>query len=207
MGTAPETWKIYHARKSYLLGQGLFICILGLVMLCCSVGLCALGVFIFFIPQRDTGAMLGALAAILGGVGCIVLSGSFLWAGASLWWQMRTTSAQALILVPDGFVARTAVQPKIPLTNSAITPPAMGWTGTSKMRIYAVDYSQTRTLELVVRHTRAESLISLDLSLKTPNPSYRVRWFVDPRFGASESIAQSIIEAHTRYAAQHAEVQ
>lgn len=202
-GTAPDTWKIYRARKSYLLGQGLFLFIVGLLMLLCSAGLCAMGVFILFIPQRDIGAILSAVASIFVGVGCIALSVAILRAGASLWWQMRAAATQVFVLTPDGFIARTSVQPKIPLTDSAITPPAIGWTGTKAMRIYTVAYSEVRAVALVVRHTRADTQISLDLTLKTPNPCAKGRWLVDPRFGASESIAQSIIEAYSRYTAQH----
>lgn len=202
-GAIPDTWKVYRAKKSYLLGQGLFICILGLLMLFCSGLLIAIGVFIIVLPGRDGGALIGGLAAALGGLVSVALSAGFLWAGVSLWWQMRTAAIQILALTPDGFVARTAVQPKIPLTtDSPMTPASMGWTGTSNMRIYVVAYSQARTVSLVVRHTRAESQISLDFALKTPNPYYIVRWFVDPRFGKSDTVAQQIIEAHARYAAQ-----
>lgn len=206
-GATPDTWKIYHARKSYLLGQGLFICFLGLLMLVCSGLLCAMGIFIFFIPQHDLDATIASIILVLVGLGFIVLSATVLWAGVSLWWQIRTLAKQVLILTPGGFVARTAVLPTIPLTDSPMAPPALEWTDASTLRIYTVAYSQARTVTLVIRHTRAETQISLDLSLTTPNPHYKVRWPVDPRFGSSDTIAQNIIEAHARYRAQHPEAQ
>lgn len=208
-GATPDTWKIYHARKSYLLGQGLFICCLGLLMLVCSGLLCAMGIFIVFIPQHDLGATIASIILVLVGLGFIVLSATVLWAGVSLWWQIRTLAKQALILTPGGFVARTAALPTIPLTDydSPMAPPAREWTGASTLRIYTVAYSQARTVTLVIRQTRAEAQIERDLSLTTPNPRYKVRWLVDPRFGAPDTIAQSIIEAHMRYKAQHSEAQ
>jgi hypothetical protein len=206
-GTMPDEWRVYRARKSYLLGQGLFLFIVGLLILFCSCALMAMGLVIFVISQRDAGTLISSAASLLFGLGGSALSIAILWAGASLWWQMRTAATQVLVLTPDGFVARTAVQPKIPLTDSAFTPPAIGWTGTSTMRIYTVAYSKARTVALVVRHTRADTQISLDLTLKTPNPRAKVRWLVDPRFGASESIAQNIIEAHTRYMTTHEKAQ
>lgn len=206
-GAAPDSWKVYRARKSYLLGQGLFLFTVGLLMLLCSCALVAMGIVIFLISQKDVGALIGSAASVLFGLVFSVLSIAILWDGIDLWRQIQTATTQILVLTPDGFVARTGRQTKIPLTNSSTAPIAMGWTGTSSMRIYALPYTKVRTIVLIVEHTRVDSTISLDLNLSTPNPRYKVRWLVDPRFGSSSTIAQSIIEAHARYTATRAEAQ
>lgn len=202
-GAALGTWTVYRAKRSYLLGQGFLFLALALVFVVLAA--ITIGAVIPTPFSSGTDDLAWALFLfVMLGVVCSIMAIAFCWTGINQLRQMRTATTQILVLTPEGIVARMWRPVSEPVDASTASY-LLGHSGTGRAYIYAVAYEQVRAVILYVEHAKYETIISLGLSYRTRNQPIKVSWLVDPRFGTSEAIAQSIIEAHTRYTAQHTE--
>jgi hypothetical protein len=170
------------------------------VLVASSIGL-------YFGGPPDAGTRVYALAFIVAGLVCGIVALMLGWGATTLLRQMRTATSQVIVLTPEGFVARTGQRPKRLLPDFSTSLPSLEWFGPSNAQIYAAAYDQLQAILLVVEPSLLTKRINLNLTFKRPHEPRTVQWFVDPRFGPVDVIAQSIIKAHTRYMAQHAATQ
>lgn len=206
-GSGSEPWTFYRARKSWLLDQGCIISAQSLMMIFFASVLVASSIGLYFGGPPDAGTRIYALAFIVAGLVCGIVALVLGWGATTLLRQMRTVTSQMIVLTPEGFVARTGQRPNRLLPDSSTSLPALEWFGTSSVQIHAAAYDQLQAILLVVEPSLLTKRIKLNLTFKRPHEPCTVQWFIDPRFGPVDVIAQSIIKAHARYAAQHAAAQ
>lgn len=199
-GTAPDTWKVYRAQRSYFFGWGISLWGLALTYIFC----CAVIILLVFPLSSHEDVQSRLLLALLGIV-CSLFAYAFAWQGFVLLRQIPSAPKQVLILTPDGFVVRTGPQAVIPLSNSSIISPTKAWAGTKGGRIFSVTYDNIASTALRIAPRLFET--DINLMLTCINPLHAMTWRIDNRFPDTDTIAQSIIEAHTRYTAQHTQTQ
>ena len=205
-GSGSEPWTFYRARKSSLLDQGYIIGAQLLMMIFIASVLVAASIGLYFGGPPDAGTRIYALVFIVAGLVCGIVALMLGWGGITLLRQMRTVTSQVIVLTPEGFVARTGQRPKRLLPDFSTSLPDLEWFGTSSVQIHAAAYDQLQAILLVVEPSLLTKRIKLNLTFKRPHEPRTVQWFVDPRFGSVDIIAQSIIKAHVRYAAQYTAV-
>jgi len=197
-GSAPDTWKVFRARESYFLEQG---AILWLTALPCVI-LVALAVSLAFSPATSSWTdPFRYYGILLGLTGCACFA-VFIRRGFTLLRQRRSASKQMLVLTPEGFVVRTGPSQWLPADTAAAFSTILSWAGARGGRIYSVSFDRTVSIYLYLGNNLFQTQVSLIMTLI--NPRRLTVWRIDPRFPWRDTIAQSIIEAHTRYAAQHA---
>lgn len=206
-GSGSEPWTLYRARKSSLLDQEYIIGAQALMMIFIASVLVAASIGLYFGGPPDAGTRIYALVFFVAGLVCGIVVLMLGWDGTSLLRQMRTVASQVIVLTPEGFVARSGKRPNRLLPDFSTSLPALEWFGTSSAQIHAAAYDQLQAVLLVVEPSLLTKRIKLNLTFKRPHEPRTVQWFIDPRFGPVDIIAQSIIKAHARYIAQHAAAQ
>jgi hypothetical protein len=202
-GTIPSGWQVYRAMRGYLAEWGSGFWLLALLFVLMGATLIAL--FILAPPSPQTWDEDPQYFLVLLAASCMLLAGLCIWQGAILLRQIRSAPKQALVLTPEGFVVRMGPQAMIPIANSSIISPVRDWAGARGGMIFSVTYAAMVSADLHIEPGGYESQINLILTFVAPRRI--VFWRVDPRFPSRDTIAQSIIEAHMRYKAQHSEAQ
>ena len=206
-GSGSEPWTIYRARKSSLLDQGCIISAQSLMMIFFASVFMASSIGLYFGGPSDAGTLIYVLVFVVAGLVCGIVALMLGWGSATLLRQMRTVTSQVIVLTPEGFVARTGQRPNRLLPDFSTSLPALEWFGTSSAQVHGAAYDQLQAILLVVEPSLLTKRIKLNLTFKRPHEPRTVQWFIDPRFGPVDVIAQSIIEAHARYIAQQAAAQ
>jgi hypothetical protein len=195
-GQPPSDTRSFGAKRTYFFEQGcvyFFLTAVCVFMATIAGGLGVLQVSegLPTAPSAGTGSDMSApqtwLWVMLGVLGLLAFVGLAVVSGARVLDAvrgLRSWRTQVLVLAPAGFVART---------------------GTSPRAVFAVSYVALTAISLSIRHTRYETITDLLLTYRgsssdaaaTPRLEHLV-WQVDPRFGPPDTIAQAILEAHTR---------
>jgi hypothetical protein len=200
-GAAPGTWKVYRARESYFLEQG---AIIWLTALLCVI-LVALAVSLAFSPATSSWTdPFRYYGTLLGLIGCACFA-VFIRRGFTLLRRRRSASKQMLVLTPEGFVVRTGPSQWLPADTHTAFSPILRWAGARGGRIYSVSFDRTASIDLYLGNNLFQTRVSLIITFI--NPRRLTFWRIDPRFPWRDTIAQSIIEAHLRYAAEHSAAQ
>ncbi len=173
----PAGWTIYRVRENYFYEQGAPFALITVMLVGVTIAI-------------DFAFPLSRIPAYW----CLVAPLDLMFLAVSIYTgreaisqfsQVRTIGTRVFVLTPEGCVARVGPKPN---------------------QISSISYAQVAAIALSVQHSTYASTISLIL---TYSPGHigsqrRVRWPIDPQFGASDAIAQAIIAAHTRYAVTHA---
>ncbi len=92
----------------------------------------------------------------------------------------RTADTQLLVLMPNGFIARTPD------------------------KVVSIRYADIATISMHVTHSKYDTFIRLHMVFRparAQNGLGYMDWQVDPRFGPKDEIAQAIIAGHARWQA------
>ena len=194
---APHSWKVYRATKSYFVEQAATLCSIAFMLFFIGVGAVALGIFVTLDDDQPL-----RYFSFLAGPVCVLMAYAVASQGFRLLRQTGSAPRQMLILTPSGFVVRIGSEAMLPIADSSIILPARAWVGVKSGGIFSVRYDKMASADLDVQHARYETRINLILTFVAPQRI--INWRIDPRFPSRDTIAQSIIEAHAWYEAQHA---
>jgi hypothetical protein len=198
---SPSNARIFHAKRTYFFAQGcmsFFIVTICVFVVGLIVVLLVTGALLTTPAENvpgDTSSPYGwtndafAVLMLLCFLAFVVV---FVRRGVGAMRGLRTWRTQVLVLAPDGFVARTGMSPDA---------------------LFAVSYADLAAIALSSWHARYETITNLVLTYRDATPPAadtahlepeQVVWRVDPRFDATDTIVQTILEDHARAIARRA---